>query len=211
MRVISGSARGRQLATFAGREIRPTPDRVREALFSMLYSRRGALTESKVLDLFAGSGALGIEALSRGAQHAWFVDSSRQAVQTIGTNLERCRLSPRATIVLHDIWQALPGIAEAGPFAVIFADPPYGHDHGPRLLQEADRLGTARPAGPAVSRNSSIRPDSGPVRGAAPARPETLRLDSHSRFPSPQRGSGMNQKTDCRLPGLFRPGHLRSP
>ena len=147
MRVISGSARGRQLATFAGREIRPTPDRVREALFSMLYSRRGTLTESKVLDLFAGSGALGVEALSRGAPHAWFVDSSRQAVQTIGTNLERCRLSSRATIVPQDIWQALPGIADAGPFAVIFADPPYEHDHGPRLLQEADRLGLLAPQG----------------------------------------------------------------
>jgi 16S rRNA (guanine(966)-N(2))-methyltransferase RsmD len=147
MRVISGSARGRQLATFAGREIRPTPDRVREALFSMLYSRYGALAECKVLDLYAGSGALGIEALSRGALHAWFVDSSRQALRMIGTNLERCRLAPRATIVPHDIWQALPNMAEAGPFAVIFADPPYGCDHGPRLLEEMDRLGLLAPRG----------------------------------------------------------------
>jgi 16S rRNA (guanine(966)-N(2))-methyltransferase RsmD len=147
MRVISGSARGRQLASFAGRDIRPTPDRVREALFSMLYSRRGDLAESKVLDLFAGSGALGIEAVSRGAQHAWFVDSSLQALRTIGLNLERCRLSSKATIVPRDIWQALPAIAKAGPFEVIFADPPYGCDHGPRLLAEADRLGLLAPQG----------------------------------------------------------------
>jgi 16S rRNA (guanine(966)-N(2))-methyltransferase RsmD len=147
MRVISGSARGRQLAPLAGREIRPTPDRVREALFSMLYSRRGALAESKVLDLFAGSGALGIEALSRGARHAWLVDSSRQALDTIRTNLERCGLSTRATVVARDIWEALPQIAAVGPFAVIFADPPYGRGHGPRLLEVIDRLGLLTPTG----------------------------------------------------------------
>jgi len=147
MRVISGSARGRQLAPIAGREIRPTPDRVREALFSILYSRCGSMAGRKVLDLFAGSGALGIEALSRGALHAWFVDSSRQAVLTIRDNLERCRLSARATIVASDIWEALPGIAAAGPFEVIFADPPYARDHAPRLLMAAARLGLLAPDG----------------------------------------------------------------
>ena len=147
MRVISGSARGRQLAPIAGQDIRPTPDRVREALFSILYSRCGSLAGSKVLDLFAGSGALGIEALSRGAVHAWFVDSSRQAVLTIRDNLERCRLAAKATIVPRDIWETLPGIVVAGPFEMIFADPPYARNHAPRLLEETERLGLLAPGG----------------------------------------------------------------
>lgn len=134
MRVIAGSARGRQLATFTGKDIRPTPDRVREALFSILYSQRGTWAGGKVLDLFAGSGALGIEALSRGAEHAWFVDSSRQAATTIHANLERCGFASRATLILRDVMAALPIVAGAGPFALILADPPYGRDLARPLL-----------------------------------------------------------------------------
>ena len=135
MRVIAGSARGRQLATFAGRDIRPTPDRVREALFSILYSRNGPPAGCKVLDLYAGSGALGIEALSRGAAHAWFVDSSRQALATIRENLERCKFTARATTLMRDVHEALPTLVGLGPFDLIFADPPYGRELAPRLLE----------------------------------------------------------------------------
>lgn len=134
MRVIGGSARGRQLADLAGRDIRPTPDRVREALFSILYSRRGPLAESRVLDLFAGSGALGIEALSRGAAHARFVDSAPRALAAIRENLTRCGFTERASVVAGDVWKALPDCAAAGPFDLIFADPPYGRELAPRLL-----------------------------------------------------------------------------
>jgi 16S rRNA (guanine(966)-N(2))-methyltransferase RsmD len=141
MRVIGGTARGRKLAAFAGAEIRPTPDRVREALFSMLYSRKGPLTGAKILDLFAGSGALGIEALSRGASHAWLVDNSREAVSTIRTNLEKCCFIDRATIIERDVGVALTVVAEAGPFAIIFADPPYSRDHAGKILEGIDRQG----------------------------------------------------------------------
>lgn len=141
MRVISGTARGRRLAAFAGRQIRPTTDRVREALFSILFSRAGALTGRRVLDLFAGSGALGIEALSRGAAHAWFVDSSRDAVGTVRENLERCGLAPAGTIIARDVWKALPGLVETGPFDIIFADPPYGCEQVAKLLEGIDRHG----------------------------------------------------------------------
>lgn len=141
MRVIGGSARGRRLAAFAGRNIRPTSDRVREALFSILYSRRGVLSDCRVLDLFAGSGALGIETLSRGAAHAWFVDNSRDSVAILRENLERCGFSARATVVTQDIEKALPTLAGAGPFDVIFADPPYGRDHAATLLERIDRHG----------------------------------------------------------------------
>src|SRR5512139_301286 len=118
MRVIGGSARGRQLASFSGRDIRPTPDRVREALFSILYSKRGPLTGCTVLDLFAGSGALGIEALSRGARHVWFVDRSPQAIATIRQNLKRCRMADHATVITVDLRGALPELTAAGPFDV---------------------------------------------------------------------------------------------
>lgn len=141
MRVISGTARGRRLASIAGRQIRPTADRVREALFSILFSRTGSLAGHKVLDLFAGSGALGIEALSRGAAHAWFVDSYRDAVGTVRDNLERCGLMPSATIVARDVWKALPGLATAGPFDIIFADPPYGCEQVAKLLEGIDQHG----------------------------------------------------------------------
>lgn len=140
MRIIGGSARGLRLADFPGREIRPTPDRVREALFSMLFSRRGPWSGARVLDLFAGSGALGIEALSRGAAHAWFVDHSRRAAGIIRMNLERSRLVDRATVIVADIWPSLPELGKAAPFALIFADPPYGGVPVPQLLREISRL-----------------------------------------------------------------------
>lgn len=141
MRIIGGTARGRRLAPFAGQEIRPTPDRVREALFSILYSRHGAMAGCRVLDLFAGSGALGIEALSRGAAHAWFVDSARTAVGTVRENLERCGLLAKATIITGDVWTALPPLAGTGPFDLIFADPPYGREQAARLLEAIGRHG----------------------------------------------------------------------
>jgi 16S rRNA (guanine(966)-N(2))-methyltransferase RsmD len=147
MRVIGGSARGRQLAGFTGREIRPTPDRVREALFSILYSKRGPLSGCAVLDLFAGSGALGIEALSRGAGHTWFIDSSRSAIDTIRQNLARCGLADRATVIMADLCETLPRMAGYGPFDLLFADPPYAAGHAPRLLQEVSRLGLLTPDG----------------------------------------------------------------
>jgi 16S rRNA (guanine(966)-N(2))-methyltransferase RsmD len=141
MRVIGGTARGRALAAFSGREIRPTPDRVREALFSILFSKRGPLAGCLVLDLFAGSGALGIEALSRGAAQAWFVEQSRPAVGTIRENLRRCGLDSRARVLQADVWQTLPVLRGEAPYALIFADPPYGRDDAPRLLQEIARYG----------------------------------------------------------------------
>jgi len=139
MRVIGGSVRGRPLAAFTGREIRPTPDRVREALFSILYSRRGPLIGCMVLDLFAGSGALGIEALSRGAAQARFVEHSRQAIDTIRRNVQACGFDARAKVSFDDVWRALPVLAGDGPYELIFADPPYGRDLAPRLLQEIER------------------------------------------------------------------------
>jgi len=158
LRVIAGSARGRQLTGFSGQAIRPTPDRVREALFSILFSRCGNISGMRVLDLFAGTGALGIEALSRGAGHAWFVDSAPLAISTIGSNLQRCQLPAKATILHRDVWQALPALTSSGPFQLIFADPPYKQDAGPRLLTEINRLHLLAPGGLLVLETANDAP-----------------------------------------------------
>lgn len=138
MRIIGGSVRGRRLTEFKGESIRPTTDRVREALFSMLHSRLGPMTDFRVLDLFAGSGALGIEALSRGAASACFVDKDDQAIRTIRSNLEHCGLADRAQILQGDVLSSLQKPSAQGPFDLVFMDPPYGRDLAARILEEVD-------------------------------------------------------------------------
>ncbi len=123
MRVIAGRAKGTRLMVPKGTVTRPTADRVREALFSILGER---VAGSKVLDLFAGSGALGIEALSRGASEAVFVDNSAAAIAAMRDNLERCHLSDRGRVTKADAGRGLGALSrQAGPFNLIFADPPY--------------------------------------------------------------------------------------
>src|SRR4029453_4665825 len=99
MRVVGGELRGRRLPAPPGDRTRPTSDRVRESIFNALWSRGALDDDSTVLDLFAGSGALGIEALSGGAVHATFVDDDAAARRTIGENLRTCGLTDRATVV----------------------------------------------------------------------------------------------------------------
>lgn len=125
MRVIAGSAGGLRLTTPAGNATRPTADRVKEALFSILEST-GRLDHARVLDLFAGSGSLGIEALSRGADHATFVDKSRPALETLHKNLQHTKLVDRATVFAVDVFTALEQLARHGErFDLILLDPPY--------------------------------------------------------------------------------------
>lgn len=126
MRVISGTARGRKLMAPAGATTRPTPDRVREATFNALGSL-GAVADATVLDLFAGSGALGIEALSRGAAHVTFVDRDRAATRTVEANLTACGLAAQATVVASDAERFLAGTSQRWDLALL--DPPYAHDH----------------------------------------------------------------------------------
>jgi 16S rRNA (guanine966-N2)-methyltransferase len=136
MRVISGTARGRRLVAPEGSTTRPTPDRVREATFNALGSL-GAVVDATVLDLFAGSGAMGIEALSRGAAQVTFVDSDRAAVQAIEANLAACGLATRATVVTSPVERYLSATRERWDLALL--DPPYGYDHG-AWLDLLDRL-----------------------------------------------------------------------
>jgi 16S rRNA (guanine966-N2)-methyltransferase len=135
VRVVAGSARGRRLQAPPGSSTRPTADRVREATFNALGSLDAVTGE--VLDLFAGSGALGIEALSRGADRATFVDSDPRAVAVVRANLEATGLADRASVVRGD---ALRFLAGAGHFDLALLDPPYtfGDDEWAALLGALD-------------------------------------------------------------------------
>ena len=128
MRVISGSARGKKLVSPPDYNVRPTLDRVKESVFNMLAF---SLMDAKVLDLFAGSGALGIEALSRGCESAVFVDKSEESLSVTKENLRITSLSCRAKCILSDFARFLENTCDS--FDIIFLDPPYSDG----LLDEA--------------------------------------------------------------------------
>jgi len=126
LRVISGTARGRTLHPPAGTRIRPTADRVKEAVFSSLASRFGSFEGLTILDLFSGSGSLGIEALSRGAESAVFVDSHPDSIRLSRENLRLTGLDKIATLMQMDAAKALQQLSNNGmTFDIILVDPPY--------------------------------------------------------------------------------------
>ena len=132
MRVVAGEAGGRFLVAPEGTTTRPTSDRVRESVFNMLFSL-GATEDSRVLDLYAGSGALGIEALSRGAKSCVFVERDRSAIEAIHENLETLGFEDRATVVQTDVFTWVERNDEA--FDLVLADPPYAEEDWEPLLE----------------------------------------------------------------------------
>ena len=124
MRVISGSARHLLLKSPAGWETRPTADKYKETLFNVLQSY--LYSDTEFLDLFSGSGAIGIEALSRGAKHAVFVERSKQALSCIADNLKSTHLTDRAHVIAGDALSALYQLQGKYVFDIVFMDPPYG-------------------------------------------------------------------------------------
>ncbi len=133
MRVISGSARGTSLITIPGLETRPTTDRIKETLFNILQNE---LYDRRFLDLFAGSGAIGIEALSRGAACAVFVEQSKKAADCIRKNLEKTHFADKALIYEQEVSGALKRLAYEKPFDLIFMDPPYGQELEKKVLMQ---------------------------------------------------------------------------
>ncbi|MBE6754189.1 MAG: 16S rRNA (guanine(966)-N(2))-methyltransferase RsmD [Ruminococcaceae bacterium] len=134
MRVITGTARGRKLRTLAGDEVRPTSDNVKEAMFSIIQFD---IEGRAVLDLFSGSGQLGIEALSRGARICTFVDSSRHSLEVTRENVATCRFDDRANIVLSDAATFLQRAQSKGQrFDIALLDPPYESNLLDKLLPE---------------------------------------------------------------------------
>ena len=123
MRVIGGTARGTRLTAPPSRIVRPTPDRMRESIFNILAER---VVGARVLDLFAGTGSPGIEALSRGAAACTFVEKERICLAALRVNLERTHLADRATVITRDAFRCLAALAKTGAaFDLIFVDPPY--------------------------------------------------------------------------------------
>ena len=122
MRVIAGSAKGRRLSAPASKRVRPALDQVKEAIFNILFDVTGA----RVLDLFAGSGSIGIEALSRGARLAVFVEEWGPAVASMQKNLERCKFTDRARVMKSTVSRAIASLRREGQlFDLVFVDPPY--------------------------------------------------------------------------------------
>jgi 16S rRNA (guanine966-N2)-methyltransferase len=125
MRIGGGNANRRPLHTVAGRAVRPTSGRVRQALFNML---RGLVQDAIFIDLFAGTGSVGLEALSHGARHVYFVEHDRRALMILQANMQRCDMAGRATIVAAALPQALQQLPASVPADVLFLDPPYASD-----------------------------------------------------------------------------------
>lgn len=139
MRIISGTCRGRKLASLEGRDIRPTSDRIKETMFNILGPR---VKKTRVLDLFAGTGALGLEALSRGAARAVFVDVSAVSCRIIQQNIDHCRFFQQSCVIRKDIFTGeLPVSVTSCSFDLIFMDPPYHQNHV-KILLEKHRVGS---------------------------------------------------------------------
>lgn len=132
MRVISGKARGKKLISLEGQNTRPTLDRVKEALFNIIQFN---IEDKNVLDLFAGSGALGIEALSRGAETATFCDNSYDAIQVIKANIKNTKNEDQSIVINKDYSLALNSLSKQNKkFDIIFLDPPYKADFGMKAI-----------------------------------------------------------------------------
>lgn len=138
MRIVAGEWRGRPLVAPEGDATRPTADRTRETLFSMLTSRLGAFEGLKVADLFAGSGALGLEALSRGAAHCLFVDQDAAAIRAVRRNISNLRAQDRCDVRACSVLSLGPA---REPLDLLLLDPPYGTAAGVVAIDKLARLG----------------------------------------------------------------------
>lgn len=138
MRVVAGTQKGRRLKQPIGPGLRPTSARVKEALFSIILDR---IPNAKVLDLYAGTGALGLEAISRGAREVVFVENQSTSIQVLRENIEHCAVTDSCTITAQDVQAFLDGRFpqyEKDPFDLVFADPPYEISDLAPLLRQLD-------------------------------------------------------------------------
>ena len=180
-RVIAGEAGGRRLAVPDGRDTRPTSDRAREGLFATIVSLTGALDGARVLDLYAGSGAVGLEALSRGAEHVLLVESGSRAARVIRDNIEAIGLAG-AEVLTDRVERVLArGPASTDKYDVVFADPPYalaGNEVSAMLQTLSDRGWLAPGALVIVERATR----SGPVSWPAGLEPDRARRYGEATF-----------------------------
>jgi 16S rRNA (guanine966-N2)-methyltransferase len=169
MRVVGGDLRGRTLRAVPGRSTRPTADRVRQSLFDVLGQRCDGL---RVLDLYAGTGALSLEALSRGGAHATLIEHDAKAAQTIERNARELGCADRCTLLRDEVARALPRLA--GPFDLVFSDPPYALRAAQDTLDALARLRLVAPQGRVVLERDR--------REGRPTLPEELELADERRY-----------------------------
>ena len=162
MRIVAGALRGKALVAPPGQTTRPTADRVRQALFDILmhaeWSGRERLEDARVLDVFAGTGAMGLEALSRGAGSVCFVEQDAAALKALRTNVAACRVADRSEIAAIDVLRIGPGAAAS----LVFLDPPYGQDLVPLALARLRNAGRIAPGALIIAetgRDEAWRPD----------------------------------------------------
>lgn len=171
MRIITGSARGCRLQTPTGAEVtRPTAERVKEAVFSMIQFD---LEGRRVLDLFAGSGQMGLEALSRGAASCVFVDSDSQAIACVKENAAKTKLTDRSTVIFSESKAWLHRAAGRMQFDICFLDPPYSKKMLPDMLTLLSRGNFLAPHAIVVCESEDAEP---------PQAPDTLLLQKHSKY-----------------------------
>ena len=147
MRIIGGKYGSRPLVAPRGRATRPTSDRVREALFGILESAE-VVENARVIDLYAGTGALGLESLSRGAVHATFVESAREALDAIRTNVATLGVENQAIIVAGDVHKAIRHLSPSAPFDLVLADPPWALVDDGAVMKALRGLLRAQAVGP---------------------------------------------------------------
>ena len=180
-RVIAGAAGGRRLTVPGGRDTRPTSDRAREGLFATISSMAGSLAGSRVLDLYAGSGAVGLEALSRGARHVLLVESGARAARVIRQNIDALGL-PGAEVMLDRVERVLArGPGGDGGYDIVFADPPYAlaGDQVSGMLSALAERGWLAPGALVVVERATR---SGPVRWPAGYAPDRARRYGEATF-----------------------------
>jgi 16S rRNA (guanine966-N2)-methyltransferase len=156
VRIISGERRGKKLLAVHGMSTRPTADRIRESIYNIISAR---IANASVLDLFAGTGILGIEALSRGARFALLIDNSREPVETIRKNLIACQFETRARVIQHDIQNGLRWLKSDGTlFNLVFVDPPYHQALADSALSHLHDSGALSPEALIVVEHSVAAP-----------------------------------------------------
>jgi 16S rRNA (guanine(966)-N(2))-methyltransferase RsmD len=153
MRIIAGTLKGRRLEPPSWEGLRPTSDKLRETLFNVLASR---VNDARVLDGYAGTGALGIEAISRGAAHVTFVESDRRARHLIETNLARCGIVEGYAIIGSTVLQAIDRLAGEPPFDIVLLDPPYNGSRAPRSRINDDTHDVLQALGAIVSADGIV-------------------------------------------------------
>jgi 16S rRNA (guanine966-N2)-methyltransferase len=158
MRIVAGAWRGRALMAPRSQETRPTADRVRQALFDMLlhapWAGRDTIEGATTLDVFAGTGAFGLEALSRGAAHATFIENDRVALTALRANIAACRAQDHATVLASDALALRAG----EPATLVFLDPPYRQDLVPRALARLRAVGRMAPGALIIAETARDEP-----------------------------------------------------